>query len=91
MGKYTATAQSIVEKKMAKLTRVEAFRKVRTDNFREITAWSDHIDRTLERFENDPPVEYRENLVKFEIRIAEERQFLRDLDELEESTWANGA
>lgn len=92
MGKYTSTAQQIIERKLArKVPRAQAFRQSRVAAHRAISDWEDQIEKILMRFDQNPPNEYREFLGTIEAAIGRENEFLHDLEALEASEWATGA
>lgn len=89
MGRYTAVLQAILQRKLdKKMSRPEAFRKVRKANHKSIAEWHEHIDSIYERFDNEPPDEWKQVIESVKTSIAAEEQLLKDLDELEGTPWA---
>ncbi len=89
MARYTAVLQAILQRKLdKKVPREEAFRKVRKANHRSIAEWHEHVDSINDRFDNDPPEEWKQAIESVRASIAAEEQLLKDLDELERTPWA---
>ena len=89
MGRYTTVLQTIIQRKLdKKMSRVEAFRKVRKSNHRSIAEWHEHIDSIYERFDNAPPDEWNQAIMSVSASIDAEEQLLKDLNELEATPWA---
>jgi hypothetical protein len=60
-------------------------------NHRSIAEWYERIESIRERFDGHPPTEWNAVIGKVQEAIVWERELLRDLDDLEASSWATAS
>lgn len=92
MGRFTGMLRSIIQKKRDQKTpRERAFAIVRMKNHKSIAEWYERIESINDRFDGNPPPEWNGVIGKVREAIGLERELLKDLDELENSSWATGS
>jgi hypothetical protein len=91
MEDYQRVAAVLVEGQMNKrLPRDQAFQRTRTAAYKAIVDFEEQIERIVERFGNTVPAEWQQTIGSLQAGIGREKNLLKALDDLEESSWARG-
>jgi hypothetical protein len=89
MGKHVEFAKTVVKKYLDRhFPRDRSFAKAKTRVCKAICEYEERIDEIVDRFEGDPPDKWKEHIGSLTQRIGEERDFLKEIEELEATDWA---
>lgn len=88
MGKHEQFAKTVVKKYLDKdIPRDRTFAKAKTRVYKAICEYEERIDEIADRFDGSPPPEWQGQIGNLTQRIGEERDFLKEIEELEATDW----